>query len=577
MSIDLAIQVGFRKKVPCLTRCSVRSGGNVDKAFNGNRRHYWLFGPILILSLGTTLPGCKSFPLRTAYDYQGHYLAVHKDGAGIQTPSYEAASTKPSNPLETDDDNILATPQDLERQLQNTIIDRITAYASALPTTHDPACDGRLHLLIIVHGGMNDYGDSGKHVTDLLPSPISPPIRPVETYPSGGLLNNTCYYPLFLNWNSAFGDSMKDDLTRFRFGEHDKWFARSTAPIIAIGRVLSSAMDIPASLFHQGVTIKDGIVGAIHEGDPKGGIAIDTLANLPSYFLSMTLLPITEGFGAPAWGIMKRRVDEATGSVAPAQDTRSTGAARTLIQTLRKSIVMRASCSTTQLTGASDQKFCWANTSTEVTVTVVGHSMGAMVVNRLLQAIEDPWPSSSSQGLPIEHIVYLAPACSINEAEQLLMPYLDRHTSTHFWLFTLNKRDESREIPFNGLAVFVPRGTLLAWVDTFLENEVGPGEGRFGWVKYLETFYGISDQKPSPRAFLDYFTPASAPWKTLHVNWSLKNSPMRLHAFSSQRRVRDHTAPEHHEDFLEPDHFKAILCKVDSGMFTPGNNCQASK
>jgi len=546
----------------------------MHKTFNGNMRHRWLFGLILVLCLGTTLPGCKSFPLRTAYDYQGHYLAVHKDGAGIQTPSYEAASAKPSNSLNTDDDNTLATPQDLERQLQNTTTDRITAYASTLPTNHDPACDGRLHLLIIVHGGMNDYGDGGKHVTDLLPSPISPPIRPVGTYPSRGLLNNTCYYPLFLNWNSAFGDSIKDDMIRFRFGEHNSGFAWSTAPFIAAGRVLSSAMNIPASLFHQGVTMKDGIVGAAHEGDPKVGIALDTLANLPSYFLSITLLPITEGFGAPAWGIMKRRVDEATGSIAPALETHQTGAARTLIQALRKSISKKSSCTTPKPDIAGQGKFCWANTSTEVTVTLVGHSMGAMVINRLLQAAEGPLLSPSSPALPVDQIIYLAPACSINEAEQLLMPYLDRHPNTHFWLFTLNKRDESREIPFNGFAVFVPRGTLLAWVDTFLETEVGPGEGRLGWVKYLDDFYGISDQKSSPRDLRDYFTRASSPWRPLNVNWSLKNSSARLHAFSSQRRVWDHTAPERHEDFLEPDHFKSVLCKVDSGMFRTGGNCQ---
>ena len=346
----------------------------------------WLMSTVILFGVGAFLSGCNSFSLQTAHDYQGHYLAIHKDGAGIQTPSYDAASKHPSNSLNTDDENILSS-ESLEKQLQTTVIDRITAYASTLPTNHDPACDGRLHLLIIAHGGMNDYGDSGKHVTDLLPSPISPPVRPVGKYRSGGLLNSTCYYPLFLNWNSAFGDSIKDDLIRFRFGERNKPFAWTTAPLIAVGRVLSSAMDIPASLFHQGVTMKDGIVGAATEGDPKLGIAIDTLVNLPSYFLSMIVLPITEGFGAPAWGIMKRRVDEATGSVAPAQDIRSPGAARTLIQTLRKSVTVKSSCSPSQPADVSGEKFCWGNTSTEVTVTLVGHSMGAMIINRLLQAM----------------------------------------------------------------------------------------------------------------------------------------------------------------------------------------------
>ena len=181
---------------------------------------------------------------------------------------------------------------------------------------------------------------------------------------------------------------------------------------------------------------------------------------------------------------------------------------------------------------------------------------------------------SNSPSLPVEQIVYLAPACSINEAEQLLMPYLDRHPSMHFWLFTLNKRDESREIPFNGFAVFVPRGTLLAWIDTFLENEMGPGEGRLGWVKYLEAFYGLTDHQAPTRDLGDYFATASNPWRPIGVNWSLKNDPSRLQAFSSQRRVRDHTAPERHEDFLEPNHFKNVLCKVAQGKLKSGVKCQ---
>src|SRR5262249_19320199 len=171
---------------------------NMYRTISNNMRRRWLFGMFLVLVLGTFLAGCTAFSQQTAYDYQGHYLAIHKDGAGIQTPSYDAASKHPSSSLNTNDENILSQ-ENLEKQLQTTVIDRITAYASTLPTNHDPACDDRLHLLIIAHGGMNDYGDSGKHVTDLLPSPISPPVRQVGKYRSGGLLNSTCYYPLFLN------------------------------------------------------------------------------------------------------------------------------------------------------------------------------------------------------------------------------------------------------------------------------------------------------------------------------------------------------------------------------------------
>lgn len=527
---------------------------------------------LLILGIGLSLSGCGSFHLQTAYDYQGHYIAIHKDGVAIKTPSYEEAAQNPSGSVETE--LIHANEADFEHQIQDTIINRITAHANSLAISKHPDCDGRLHLLIIVHGGMNNYSSSSQHVTDLMPSPISLPNTPVGTYPKQGLLNSSCYYPLFINWNSSFGEAISDDLFRLRFGDHNPPLAISTSPIVLGNRVLSSAMTVPTALFHQGVTMVDGIKGASQEGDPLLGIIGDTLLNLPAYAISMVVLPFTEGIGSPAWGIMKRRVDDATGSIAPAVKTRPDGAARTLIQALRNSIVAKTDCGNTQHPNRGPDKYCWADTPTEVTVTMVGHSMGALVINRLLEVSEDTSQAVGRPAFPIDRIIYLAPACSINEAEQLLMPYLDRHPDTHFWLFTLNKRDESREIPFEGWAVFVPRGTLLAWIDTFLEKEAGPGEGRLGWVKYLEEFYGISDEPQKARRLLEYFTQAEEPFRRLNVNWAPSTNSGRLHAYSSQRRISDHkTAPEYHHDFLTPEHFKTVLCTVDSRMFTSDKTC----
>lgn len=525
----------------------------------------FLLSPVLALGVGAFVAGCASFKLETAYDYQGHYLLVHKDGVAIQTPTRQEADANRSGALDTD--RILFS-QSLEAQLEQTVRDRITAYVNTTGQRHEGKCAGKLHLLIIVHGGMNSYAISSKHLTGLMTPPVSLPKKPVGTYHDPpGLLNDTCYYPLFINWDSDFGDSISDDLFRFRFGERDKVLVWSTLPFVIVSRVLNSAMDIPVALFHQAVTMKDGIIGAWQESDPPAGIAGDTLINLPAYPLSMALLPFTQGFGAPAWGIMKRRVDEATGTVATTVKTRPGGAARTLIEALRKWIEVKKDAA------GQDQSY-WRGTSTQVTVTLVGHSMGALVINRLLQIADDPSFPPGSPPLPVDRIIYLVPACSINEAEQLLMPYLDRHPGTHFWLFTLNRRDESREIPLNGWAIFVPRGTLLTWIDTFLENEAGPGEGRFGWVKYLEEYYGLSAEAPKARGFFEYLFLAEDPWRDLGVKWSLKTNPSRLHAYASRRRVFDHSLPEYHSDFLEAEHFQKVLCKVVPAMFTSTETCE---
>jgi hypothetical protein len=521
----------------------------------------------------TSFAGCNSLTLKTAFDYQNHYIALNKDGVAIAPPSSAEVLTNPSASLNFNEDRLLITDESFEKKLEQTIKNGINTYVNS-----KSACDGRLHLLIIVHGGMNGT-DSAQHITGLMTPPIAPPKNMVGEYPKGGLLNKTCYYPLFINWDSDFLDSISDDLFRFRFRRHDPPLALSTAPFIISGRVLSSAMYVPTSLFHQSVTIKDGIIGAEEEGDDWVAITGDTLLNLPTYFLSMILLPFTEGFGAPAWSLMKQRADEATGSVAPTLQTRPQGAGRSLIQTLRKWLVVKKDCVDQEPAKDGVGKVCWLDTPTEVTVTMAGHSMGAMVINRLLQVSDDPSFPADHPSLPIDRIIYMAPACSINEAEQLLMGYLTRHPSTNFWLFMLNKRDESREIPVNGWAVIVPRGTLLAWIDTFLENEAGPGEGRLGWIKNLELYYGLknNNENPPSRTLLEYFASAPQPWRKLEIEWSLRSDPRRLHAYSSQRRVSNHEAPEVHEDFFKPDHFKTILCTVDSTRFKSTESCEPSK
>ncbi len=95
-------------------------------------------------------------------------------------------------------------------------------------------------------------------------------------------------------------------------------------------------------------------------------------------------------------------------------------------------------------------------------LVVIGHSMGAIVLNRALSNFPD---------LKIDTVAYLAAACTIKDTCDTLIPYLNRHPETQFYNLCLNPRADDREIPLDGfLGELVPRGSLLVWIDEFLNK-----------------------------------------------------------------------------------------------------------
>src|SRR4030095_3853438 len=91
-------------------------------------------------------------------------------------------------------------------------------------------------------------------------------------------------------------------------------------------------------------------------------------------------------------------------------------------------------------------------------IVLVGHSMGAIVINEALLHF---------QNLPVTRIVYMAPACSIHDAEHCLLPFLFLNRSVRFHLLTLHPQAEADE--WNVWDI-VPRGSLLEWIDNFFST-----------------------------------------------------------------------------------------------------------
>lgn len=155
-------------------------------------------------------------------------------------------------------------------------------------------------------------------------------------------------------------------------------------------------------------------------------------------------LIVLDGVGPRAWDVMRRRtklmsrsadevprIDDAVAGFAPAR-----GALAVFLDSLLA------------LT-SSDPRY---------RVTLVGHSMGAIVATEIVR---------QRDALPLDNIVLMASAASVREVETSIIPYLQRHDSTQFYNLMLHPMAESRESHAFGL---IPYGSLLEWIDAYFAN-----------------------------------------------------------------------------------------------------------
>lgn len=112
-------------------------------------------------------------------------------------------------------------------------------------------------------------------------------------------------------------------------------------------------------------------------------------------------------------------------------------------------------------------------------ITVVGHSMGAIVLNKTLNVFRDDWLDTNV----LKNIADVAAACSIREAIEALRPILseDREGGLrkppNFYNLMLNRVAEVTETHAFGV---VPTGPLLVSIDQHYQNPAHPLERTFG-------------------------------------------------------------------------------------------------
>ncbi len=468
------------------------------------------FGRLALALCLASLAGCAALPAPPP----AHYIMVHQEGAPINREKTKL------------------TPEEFKGEY----LDRILAGIAAHVGTDDgtPA-----QVMLFVHGGLNTYEAGLERVDQLVrldPSSATGDSR-------WGRLLRTPYYPVFVNWNSSLWSSLWDDIFIVRREQRAPFKATATAPVVLLSRVAEAGLSIPRTLWSF----------VESEGRPKGS---DKGEEAPDKGLSYALLapirgftvPFLDAFGTGAWDIMKRRAAfvtarglpaEAVADLAPRmpkrvdQDEQSRrGAGRTLVQSLVGRLCAKEGdpsqlywTPTPDPAHESAPRTCKdGEAGREVKITLVGHSMGALVVSRMLLGFPN---------VPFHRIVFLGAAASIDDLDTGVLPYLDRHPKTEFHNVSLSMNDERYE---QGWGDLWERGSLLVWIDNLFERIHSPHQLRLG--RCLNLFRPAPDE---PKATSDRY-------------------PRRVFFHKLSGLV---TLPRRHGDFDEPLKLPRVLDIVD--------------
>ncbi len=172
-------------------------------------------------------------------------------------------------------------------------------------------------------------------------------------------------------------------------------------------------------------------------------------------------------------------------------------------------------------------------------VTLVGHSTGAVFINNLLGTVsrmrEDP-ASALPADFRFRNIAFLAPACTFED----FAPVLGRHEDLWDELRLFAMTDEAeRKDPL--VKVLYPR-SLLYFVSGVLETDAAGKRVAGKPLVGLRRHYAGTDRKDLPdatRAVLDYMTPQRSVWSPVDGGPGLSASAVQHGDFDNDPKVRE--------------------------------------
>jgi pimeloyl-ACP methyl ester carboxylesterase len=224
-------------------------------------------------------------------------------------------------------------------------------------------------------------------------------------------------------------------------------------------------------------------------GDVSGDVILFWLM-LP---VKLASSPILDATGSAAWDNMYRRALILFDGFSVAQLKRAAnddqvrnlvlnrgdGACTRLVNQVFKKLALRTRANDVK-DGLKDDPLHPENGKRPYEITLIGHSMGSIVLNEVLRRSDD---------VDYEQIVYMAAACSVRDFQRAVIPYMEEHPRTVFYNLTLNPGNDVREV--EGYEV-PPRGSLLVWIDDMFANPYTPLDRTLGrWDNIVEAVYVI--------------------------------------------------------------------------------------
>jgi pimeloyl-ACP methyl ester carboxylesterase len=287
-------------------------------------------------------------------------------------------------------------------------------------------------------------------------------------------------YPIFINWRSGGLESYWDQLVNIRNGDPNPPLAGATAPFKVGSDLGSGVADTLYTAGLEGSRLVNSLGDELNACQQQPAlpriICPDpvTKNNLQAgttlqYFLMTPVrvgtAPLINGLGGPSWENMVRQtrnlfLSESTTDADKDSLTKSyRGAVYNLFRELKKTTVAL--------------KQADANQQVPLRLTLIGHSMGTMVISEIIQQFPD---------LPYRNIVFMGAAVSGRDFRNMVIPVLEHSTDRdlRFYSVSLLPSNEARETNYGAL---IPSGSLLEWVDEMYTSPPTFADRTFGkWV-----------------------------------------------------------------------------------------------
>lgn len=343
-----------------------------------------------------------------------------------------------------------------------------------------------VNLLMFIHGGLNSYSstdDRMNKVADIMEG------RFVQE--NNQTKNIDWHYPIFVSWPSNFLGTYSDHAVNIREGRETSTLgAILSAPFVLAEDLMRMIAEFPSTVYFQAHNdkerwcsglpfcpmsniweeasdkygsvfgYKDDIKISQYYQDQKGNVTANrsiycsnawtkttttyVLATAPIRYIAGSIY--NGAFASNSWDMMKRR---AMNIAHPAgifdKNARQDGEYGDIGVLLEKITYL-------------EKTHGYLN----VNLTLVGHSMGTIVLNNLLSRYQRYFEETNW----LSNIVYMAAAANIEDTLAIVPNILRNNTNTiNFYNLTLNRVSEVAEINLWGL--FAGSGSLLVSIDKY--------------------------------------------------------------------------------------------------------------